>query len=58
MNHDGGFTALAFIVTAKRFEELKVSSSVEDVGNNYAEYNSSVLEYKDPDGTGVLLISD
>ena len=67
LNHDSGFTALAFIVTAQRFEELKgqvplkVSSSVEvyiHVGNNYAEYNSSVLEYKDPDGTGVLLISD
>ena len=41
-----------------KFLPLKVSSSEEDVGNNYAEYNSSVLEYKDPDGTGVLLISD
>ena len=41
-----------------KFLPLRVSSSEEDVGNNYAEYNSSVLEYKDPDGTGVLLISD
>ena len=58
LNHESGFTALAFIVSAQRFEELKVSSSVEDVGKNYPEYNSSVLECKDPDGTSVLFISD
>ena len=46
-----------FIANAKRFEELKVSSSVEDVGKNYPEYNSSVLECKDPYGTSVLFIS-
>jgi len=58
LNHESGFTALAFIVSAQRFEELKVLSSVEDVGKNYPEYNSSVLECKDPDGTSVLFISD
>ena len=58
LNHESGFTALAFIVTAQRFEELKVSSSVEDVVKNYPEYNSRVLESKDPDGTSVLFISD
>ena len=57
LNHESGFTALAFIVSAQRFEELKVPSSVEDVGKNYPEYNSSVLECKDPDGTSVLFIS-
>ena len=43
LNHESGFTALAFIVTAQHFEDLKVSSNVEDVGRNYPEYNSSVL---------------
>ena len=55
LNHENGFTVLAFIVTAQRFTD---SSSVEDVGRNYPEYNSSVLERKDPDGTSVLFISD
>ena len=55
LNHESGFTALAFIVTAPRFEELKLSSSVEDVGKNYPEYNSSILECKNPDGTSVLV---
>ena len=58
LNYESGFTALAFKVNAQRFEELKVSSSVEDVGKNYPEYNFSVLECKDPDGTSVLYISD
>ena len=55
LNHESGFTALALIVTAQRFEELKVFCNVEDVGRNYPEYNASVLECKDPDGTSVLV---
>ena len=56
INLVSGFTALVFTVDAQRFEELKVSLDMEVVTKKYPEYNTGVLECKDPDGTSVLFI--
>ena len=55
-NRESGFTALVFTVDARHFEELKISLDAEVVSKKYPEYNTGVLECKDPDGTSVLFI--
>lgn len=55
-SNESGFTALAFTVDSRRYEELKGSLVAEDVSKKYPEYSTSVMECKDPDGTSVLFI--
>ncbi|XP_068710210.1 uncharacterized protein [Montipora foliosa] len=56
INQESGFTALAFQVDADRFQELKSHANAKDVSMEYPEYDSDVLECKDPDGSSVLFI--
>ena len=56
LDRESGFSALAFTVDKKRFEELKIILNVRDVSQKYPEYGTRVLQCKDPDETSVLCI--
>lgn len=55
---ESGFSALAFTVDVKRFEELKTTLNVQDVSQKYPEYETRVLQCDDPDETSVLFIEE
>ena len=58
LDRESGFSALAFTVDEKRFEELKVILNVQDVSQKHSEYGTRVLQCKDPDETSVLFIEE
>ena len=56
LDRESEFSALAFTVNKKHFEELKKVLNVPDVRQKHPEYGTRVLQCKDPDETSVPFI--